>query len=199
MGAVIGKKAKKWKVTDYGKSIKEGCRWVDAAGRPLSDERMAALGAKKLTGGWHSSAVWLLPGNVVEKRYGTDAERAHRMEIEVDILTRLADCDFVPKLLDVDRVNKIVRMTYCGKKAPESNEMRKQLHRQMKVLEEKYGVYRKANVGKKMYMLGCNRNVTMDDTGKLFIIDFGSDNWHIKPPGPLHIIKQPRHQPSPNY
>lgn len=190
---------KKWKVRDFGKALPAKSRWVDLSGAPLSDERMESLGAKKLVGGWHSSAVWLLPGDVVEKRYGNHAERVKRMEIEIQLLTRLADCDFVPKILDIDRSNKIIRMTYCGKPAVESVHLRTTVSTLMKTLEEKWGVYRKDNIGKKAYRLGCNRNVTIDDKGKIFIIDFGSDHWFVKEPGRKQIVRLPPHPHGPKF
>ena len=166
-----------------GRSMGEGVRWVDKQGKPLPDKTMEAFGAKKLTGGWHSESVWLLPdGKTVEKRYGDGDDRLERMRIEVKILERLKDCDFVPKLLDVDRKNRIVRMTYCGTKAEETIRLRKILHKLLKTLEDKYGVYRPTNVGKRFYQL--QGNVTTDGN-KFYIIDFGSDHWQIRDPKPV--------------
>jgi len=174
-----------------GMALGTNVRWVDKHGQPLTDRQMKRMGAQKLKGGLHASSVWLLPGNnVVEKRYGQGDQLKRLMDIEIKVLTHLKDCDFVPKLLDVDEENRIIRMTYCGHKVKESLELRKTLHRLLRVLEEKHGVYRRSNVGKRIYQLGTNLNATTDGK-RIYIVDFGSEEWRIKDnPGRTAIVKQ---------
>ena len=177
-----------------GKSFGEKVRWVDKEGNPLPEKSMLHFGAKRLTGGWNSLSVWLLPdGKTVEKRYGPGVDRKERMEMEIKILERLKDCEFVPKLLDVDRKHRIVRMTYCGTKVKESLRLRKILNQLLRTLEDKYGVYRKSNVGRRFYQLVDVRNVTSDGN-RIYIIDFGSDNWLMKPtsePATIPVVTNP--------
>jgi predicted Ser/Thr protein kinase len=174
---------------DVGKGLALGSnRWVDGQGNPLSDKQMEQYGAQRLRGGLHSQAVWLLPAQpdapkgaqIVEKRYGLAKNADGRFDIEVKILTKLKDCDFVPKLLDVDKKNRIVRMSYCGTKPKESLKLRKTIHQLLKTLEDKYGVYRKENLGKKHYQLGSDANATTDGH-KIFLIDFGNPrSWQLR-------------------
>jgi len=178
-----------------------GFRWLTKHGHPLPDDQMIFNGAKKMTGGWqwHSNGVWVLPsvstknGLMVEKRCG--AVRDERFEIEIKILTLLKDCPFVPKLLHVDKKNRILKLSYCGGAPTESIEKRLQLDRYLRILEEKYGVYRTENIGKKLYSVQ-NNNVTQEGD-KLYIIDFGSKNWHIKDPHKPDPTKRIKYPPKP--
>lgn len=153
-------------------------QWLAADGTALTSKQMIARGAQRLQGGMHSKGVWLLPGRkVVEKRYGTGAARFNRMQMELKILTRLRNCDFVPKVIAFDPKERIVWMTYCGADAKESLQKRATVHRLLTILRDKYGVYRRENVGKRFQTL--IKNVTQDGD-KTYIIDFGSNNWAIK-------------------
>jgi predicted Ser/Thr protein kinase len=178
-----------------GSHLGENVVWADKHGKPLSEDVMKQLGAKRLQGGIHAETVLLVPlgggKQVVEKRYGTDADGRERFEMEARILTRLKNCDFVPKLLHADKKNAIIRMSYCGTRPQQSHQLRKQCDKLLRTLEVRYGLYRKSNIGKKRYQLGTMGNLTVDHTGKLYLIDFASDHWHIKEPGAIQILKRP--------
>lgn len=186
-----------------GSHLGENVRWGDKNGKPLSEDVMIKLGARRLKGGIHAESVWLVPvggdKQIVEKRYGTNQDGRQRYDMEVKILTRLKDCDFVPKLLHADPEHAIIRMSYCGKRPKHSLELRKQCDKLLRTLETKYGLYRKANIGKKRYQLVTMGNLTVDKTGKLYLIDFASDHWLIKEPGPpIQVLKKPRHRIGPH-
>lgn len=179
--------------------------WADKFGKPLRDEVMTQLGAKKLKGGIHAESVWLLPvpgGNyIVEKRYGINGEGRNRYEIERKILMHLKDCDFVPKLLHADKEHAIIRMSYCGERPTASLELRKRTDKLLHILETKYGLYRKTNIGKKHYQLGTMGNITVDSQGKVYLIDFASDHWHLmteRDARSHRLVKFPPHRIGPH-
>jgi len=144
----------------------------------MTDSQLKAAGGKRLHGGWHSDSVWLLPGNIIQKKYGSGKTRLVRMEIEIKILGILKDCDFVPKIYETDLQERIVWMTYCGEKVPKTLESKTEIERLMKILDEKYGIYRVSGFSGKPVVVMIGNATKLGD--RIFLIDFASLNWKIR-------------------
>jgi hypothetical protein len=166
-------------------------QWHDRYGRDLHASKMQAAGALALPRGWHTEEVWLLPGGVVQKRFGARTDgRRDRFDREAAILARLADCEFVPRLLLADRTNLTLYTTYCGAPCHESRDRRAAVRDMLAQLERNFGVFRSDNVGKKFPGVP-DSNILRDPVrGLHYLVGFGGPEWRTKPapataaPGP---------------
>lgn len=153
---------------------------------------------KKYDACFNSLGVFELPDGVVKKVYDpNDKIQWGRFEHEhmiLEYLTR-SECDFVPRLLYADEKNATLYMTNCGTcPTVRTPELDQEIDRLMHLLEEKYGLVRSENIGRKRYRYSGSlnnsgrNNVTQRD-GKTYIIDFGSKRWKIVT---RHFIQSPR-------
>ena len=124
--------------------------------------------------GVSASKVERLTDGSVSKRY-PESKRS-LFWTEVRTLRRLETCDFVPKLLSTDEIGLVIRMTYCGTSAPNTNAIHQEIHDKLVSLERLWGVYRPKNIGKKRYTLSKLENATYLNN-KVYLIDFGSTGW----------------------
>jgi tRNA A-37 threonylcarbamoyl transferase component Bud32 len=135
---------------------------------------------KPLLGGHKSKNVWLLEKDIVRKTYDSKLQK-HRDNFakEISILTHLAHCPFVPKLLAVDPAKYTFFMNYTGKNPPDTSKTQKKLSKKLKELHLHWNVIRERK-GKPYYVI-FTKNSTIKK-GKLFIIDFGSKHYRIVGP-----------------
>lgn len=135
---------------------------------------------KKLKGGFSPASVVLLEGGVVKKYYKSVIGNVFNFlfEKEVNILKRLKGYPHVPQLLFVNKKKHEMYMTYCGKRAPPTEETRSEMQRIFSELRTRYGVTHDREE-RYHHKAGTCNNVTIKD-GKIYLIDFGENAWNLK-------------------
>lgn len=115
---------------------------------------------------------------IIKKTFGTTPHQVKAFESEIENLEHLKGCDFVPKLYHIDKPNRTLYLSYCGKKPKHLTRPRKQdIVDKLKTLKTNYGIERS------FYYLahpGFPRtdNITIHH-GEMKLIDFGPP-WDIK-------------------
>jgi hypothetical protein len=136
---------------------------------------------RDLTTGRRSKRVSLLEGNIVAKFFDRHSSaQTSRFNKELQILKRLHDCPFVPKLLHVNYDKQIVYMTRCGANVPLTLPIKQQVEAYLKELATKWHVFRIK--GTRVCTSAddvFHANICVDERGKVFLIDFGSNLWQI--------------------
>lgn len=142
---------------------------------------------KVLQRGGKSKYVKLLEKQVIKKAYDPSQPRQKfRFEKEVEYLTHLQYCSFVPKILAVDYQNpkkQIIYMTYVGKPIPNTPEFQERVRNTMKSLHLDWNLMRHKN-GKPNYDIAMINATLLD--GQVHIIDFGSPHYKIVGPQVTH-------------
>ena len=136
---------------------------------------------KNLLLGGRSKGVVLLEGGVVKKTYDKKSRsQISRFEKEVAVLKRLQGCEYIPKLYKIDPKNKIIWLEYVGKNVTLTEDMKSTVNKALKFIGEKYQVYRVKN-GKAKYSYKdlFPANICVNNEGKVYLIDFGSNLWQI--------------------
>jgi hypothetical protein len=124
----------------------------------------------------HAESVYLLEGNIVKKTYPNSKKNIHYFKKEIKMMTHLANCKFVAKLIHFDRPSLTLYMTYCGKTPSRSSKNLTKIRKTAQKLHKKYGVYRLDN-GKLVYDIYLPNTGIKD--GKIYFFDLASDKWHI--------------------
>jgi predicted Ser/Thr protein kinase len=143
-----------------------------------SEETLQELRQRKvikvLQKGGKSRLVELLAGNIIKKAYFP--RQLFRFQKEIEYLTHLTNCPFVPKLVNVDHDNFIIYMTFVGKPLKKTPHNQKRVRRQMKRLHHDWNLLRHKK-GKPNYDIYIGNATIMNDT--VHIIDFGSPHYKI--------------------
>lgn len=132
---------------------------------------------KTLQKGGKSRKVELLDQNIIKKEYFP--RQLFRFKKEIEYLTHLKNCPFVPKLLGIDYDNFIIYMTYVGIPLKKTPDNQKRMRQQMKKLHLDWNLLRHKK-GKPNYNIYIGNATIMNDT--IYIIDFGSNHYKITGP-----------------
>lgn len=141
----------------------------------LEDYRKLQI-SKIFDDGCKSKGVFLLEGGTIVKKVYDCKNLTHvkRFKTEIKFLKHLQDCDFVPKILAIDKKHCTFYMNYCGIKPIENDINIKENQRLIKELHTKWNLVRKSKKNPQ-YKTSLINTTILDN--KMYIIDFGSSNW----------------------
>lgn len=129
---------------------------------------------REFGGGQEALRVWLLEGEkVVAKQFDAkDEKQLKNFKREIQHMKILKGCEFVPRLLAVDKKNKIIYTSYAGEKPTEyTKDLKKQVRTRIEQLRTKYKLartfYERLDGLPPLSSLAINKN------GKLSIVDLG--------------------------
>ena len=149
---------------------------------------------KKLTGGHHAEAVYLLAPtkltdngeNVVRKHYKMNHKKSEKQfKRELKIMKHLTNkkCTFTPKLLSYNEKKGILWMSYCGENLIDSQENRKKVFDLNMKLKNEYQLIWKYFPSLQDFLAKKSKhNIIHNVTKKgdqIFLIDFGNSHWQL--------------------
>ena len=128
-------------------------------------------------GGYHAESAVLLENNVVRKKYKKDKEGKKLFKQEVSILKQVKGCKFAANLINYDKRDLAIYMSYCGEPVPQTEKNLQTIARMIKILREDYGVVRH-HKGKPVLTISSSNAGIIGD--QIYLFDLAGKSWQIK-------------------
>jgi len=121
-------------------------------------------------GGRQSKRVQGLEGNIVAKHFSKFLGHEEKFRSEVDLLNRLGNCPFVPKIFGVNYKEMIIYMTYMGEKPKKwTSDLKRKVQERLQFLKKHYQISRMEKYGD--YLPRLNNVAILNN--EVNLIDFG--------------------------